>query len=169
MGLAERRKITELQDTTFLERHAEFKKIAGSDIAYEVHQTSFADDAAGRGAGRLRQWQGARCAPARGTARVHRVRLAVADRAPARVPDGVRTDMLLCALESAEIMSGLSAALDLMETFHPPVVIDALFAGLIERDGDIAYHCAATLPVIYGKIPRGSVGRCVRCSCVSTR
>lgn len=79
------------------------------------------------------------------------VLLPVADRAPALVPDGVRTDMPLRAHESAEIMTGLSAALDQMEAFHPPVIA-ALFAGLIERDGDIAYRCAATLAVNYGKI-----------------
>ncbi|QJR37528.1 hypothetical protein [Gemmatimonas groenlandica] len=80
------------------------------------------------------------------------VRLAIADRAPELVDDALHTEMLRDALTSAEIMSGLSEALDQIEEFHPPVVVDALFAGLIERDGAVAYHCAATLAVIYGKI-----------------
>lgn len=47
MGLAEKRKIKELQDTTFPERLAELKEITGGDIAYDVDWVSFADDAAG--------------------------------------------------------------------------------------------------------------------------
>jgi hypothetical protein len=80
------------------------------------------------------------------------VRLAIASRAPQLVPDAVRTDMLLQALASADIMGGLSEALDQMEEFHPPPVIDALFAALMEREGAVAYHCAATLAVIHGVI-----------------
>ena len=47
MGLTEKRKIKELQDTTFPERLAELREITGSDIAYDVDWASFADDAAG--------------------------------------------------------------------------------------------------------------------------
>ena len=46
MGLAERRKIKELQETTFPERTAELTEISGGGaITYEVDWDSFADDA----------------------------------------------------------------------------------------------------------------------------
>jgi len=44
MGLNERRKIKELQDTTFPERTAELTEITGGNIAYNVDWDSFADD-----------------------------------------------------------------------------------------------------------------------------
>jgi len=44
MGLNERRKIKELQDTTFPERTAELTEITGGNIAYDVDWDSFADD-----------------------------------------------------------------------------------------------------------------------------
>ena len=47
MGLAERRKIKELQDTTFVERVKEIEEICGKAIAYEVDWDSLADDAEG--------------------------------------------------------------------------------------------------------------------------
>lgn len=45
MGLAERRKIKELQDTTFVERVKEIEEICGKPIPYEVDWDSLADDA----------------------------------------------------------------------------------------------------------------------------
>ena len=45
MGLAERRKIKELQDTTLPERVKEIEEICGKAIPYEVDWDSFADDA----------------------------------------------------------------------------------------------------------------------------
>ncbi|MCC2656374.1 MAG: hypothetical protein K0Q76_1482 [Panacagrimonas sp.] len=47
MGLAERRKIKELQDTTFVERVKEIEEICGRGIPYEVDWDSLADDAEG--------------------------------------------------------------------------------------------------------------------------
>ena len=47
MGLAERRKIKELQDTTFVERVKEIEEICGKGIPYEVNWDSLADDAEG--------------------------------------------------------------------------------------------------------------------------
>jgi hypothetical protein len=47
MGLEERRRIKELQDTTLPGRVAELKEITGGDIAYDVDWDSFANDAAG--------------------------------------------------------------------------------------------------------------------------
>ncbi len=47
MGLAERRKIKELQDTTFPGRVKEIEEICGKAIDYEVDWDSLADDAEG--------------------------------------------------------------------------------------------------------------------------
>ena len=47
MGLVERRKIKELQDTTFPERVKEIEEICGKSIPYEVDWDSLADDAEG--------------------------------------------------------------------------------------------------------------------------
>lgn len=47
MGLAERRKIKELQDTTIPEREAELLEITGSPIKYEIDWDSLASDAEG--------------------------------------------------------------------------------------------------------------------------
>lgn len=47
MGLAERRKIKELQEVTFPERVKEIEEICGKAIPYEVDWESLADDAEG--------------------------------------------------------------------------------------------------------------------------
>ena len=47
MGLAERRKIKELQDTTLPERTAELAEITGGSMGYEIDWDSFADDLEG--------------------------------------------------------------------------------------------------------------------------
>ena len=47
MGLNERRKIKELQETTFPERVKEIEEICGKAIPYEVDWESLADDAEG--------------------------------------------------------------------------------------------------------------------------
>ena len=47
MGLNERRKIKELQDTTLPERVKEIEEICGKPIPYEVDWDSLADDAEG--------------------------------------------------------------------------------------------------------------------------
>ncbi|MCI0704655.1 MAG: hypothetical protein L0241_26670, partial [Planctomycetia bacterium] len=47
MGLEEKRKIKEYQDTIVPSRRKELAEITGSDIAYEVDWNSFADDLQG--------------------------------------------------------------------------------------------------------------------------
>src|SRR5215831_3335012 len=47
MGLAERRKIKELQDTTFPARTKEIEEICGKAVPYEVDWESLADDMEG--------------------------------------------------------------------------------------------------------------------------
>src|SRR5262245_34118029 len=44
MGLEEKRKIKEFQDTIVPNRHKELAEITGGDIAYEVDWSGFADD-----------------------------------------------------------------------------------------------------------------------------
>lgn len=81
------------------------------------------------------------------------VRLAVARHAAALVDDALHTAMLVQALERADITSGLSEALDQMADFHPPPIVDALLRAAMEREGDVAYHCAELLAVIHGVVP----------------
>ena len=47
MGLNERRKIKELQETTLPERVKEIEEICGKAVSYEVDWDSLADDAEG--------------------------------------------------------------------------------------------------------------------------
>jgi hypothetical protein len=81
----------------------------------------------------------------------HRVRLAVMQHAPDMVCDATRVATLVAALEGAEIMGGLSQALDDVAEFHPPPVIDALFRGALARDGGTAVHFAAMLTYLHGR------------------
>jgi len=81
----------------------------------------------------------------------HQVRTAVADYAPHLVPDDERTAALVAALEGADLYEGLSQALDQIESFHPPRVVDALFRGLLKREGEAAVNFAGMLMFIHGK------------------
>jgi diadenosine tetraphosphatase ApaH/serine/threonine PP2A family protein phosphatase len=81
----------------------------------------------------------------------HQVRTAVAEYASHLVSDDERTASLVAALEHAELYEGLSQALDQVESFHPPRIIDALFRGLLKRKGENAVHFAAMLMFIHGK------------------
>lgn len=80
------------------------------------------------------------------------LRMAVMSRAPHLVADALRLASVLMALETAAIFGGLSQTLDQVEEFHPPAVIESLFRGLLHRPGDVAYHLATSLAVIYGKL-----------------
>ncbi|HLU40367.1 MAG TPA: hypothetical protein VK081_13360 [Planctomycetota bacterium] len=79
------------------------------------------------------------------------VRLAVQRHAPHLVHEDERTAALVEALRTAELYGGLGEALDEAETFHPQPVIDALFAGVLERDGEVAVLFAALLTFLHGK------------------
>jgi hypothetical protein len=81
----------------------------------------------------------------------HQVRAAVINHAPHLVSDAERSASLISALRHAEIYGGLTEALDQAESFHPPEVIDALFQGLLKRDGATAVHFAAMLMFLHGK------------------
>jgi len=62
-----------------------------------------------------------------------------------------RERFIVRSLENDVIFGGLSQALDEVEEFHPPAVIDALFRGALRRDGEAAVHFAAMLMFLHGK------------------
>ena len=55
------------------------------------------------------------------------------------------------ALETAGFYGGLTQALDQVETFHPPAIVDALLRGLLKRGDSGAVRFAGMLLYIYGK------------------
>lgn len=79
------------------------------------------------------------------------VALAVAEHAPDLVSEELRIATLVAALEREGMDSGLSQVLDQVAVFHPPPVVDALFRGVIERNGATAMHFAAMLLFIHGQ------------------
>ena len=62
-----------------------------------------------------------------------------------------REKLLIKGLENDDLFGGLSDAIDEAEEFHPPAVVDALFRGALNRDGQAAVHFAALLFFIHGK------------------
>ena len=74
---------------------------------------------------------------------------AVTDYAPEVVSEKEQTAALVAALEGLEIYGGLTQALLQVEEFHPPKIIEALFRGVLERDGDTAVHFAAMLMFLH--------------------
>jgi hypothetical protein len=80
------------------------------------------------------------------------VRLAVVQFGADVLTEGEITAILIEALENADLSTGLSQALDLVEDDHPKEVEDALIDGVMSRKGDVAYHFASMLLFIHGKI-----------------
>jgi hypothetical protein len=62
-----------------------------------------------------------------------------------------REKRLIASLKKDARYGGLSEAIDEAEEFHPPGVIDALFRGALNRDGEAAVHFAALLKFLNGK------------------
>lgn len=79
------------------------------------------------------------------------VRTAVTSYAPWIGSKSERTATLVHSLRHAEIYGGLSSALDQVEDFHPPEIVDELFRGLFVRPGEIATNFAGMLAFIYKK------------------
>lgn len=79
------------------------------------------------------------------------VRVAVTRFAPNLVTNVERSQSIINALQHAEIFGGLSQVLDNVEEYHPKEVKEALIAGLLTREGDIAVLFAAMLFFLYGK------------------
>ena len=65
--------------------------------------------------------------------------------------DGRRAQRLVLALTEGTFYGTLTQALDEIAEFHPPVVMEALFRGLVRREGEVACHLAAMLAFLHGK------------------
>jgi hypothetical protein len=78
-------------------------------------------------------------------------RIGVLVHAPDITTDEDRIRILTEALLSSDIYGGLTQALLLIETFHPPEIINALFHAASHRNGQVAMHCAAMLMFVHGK------------------
>jgi hypothetical protein len=80
-----------------------------------------------------------------------RVRREAMLHAPEKVDTTSREQLLIDALNTRELPGGLGAAIDEVPDFHPQGVIDALFRGLLKREGEVACNFAAMLYFLYGK------------------
>lgn len=78
------------------------------------------------------------------------IRMAVARHAPGLLDEAGRTRSLVQAIGSVEPFGGLSDVIDEAVEFHPPEVIDALYLGVLRRDGEVAVHFAALLLYLLG-------------------
>lgn len=83
--------------------------------------------------------------------RDHRLTMAVLNYAPELISAEKRTSALVAALESSEIFTGLTQALDAVEEFHPPEIMAALFRGARSGPGERSVHFAAMLMFLHGK------------------
>ncbi len=79
------------------------------------------------------------------------VRRTAQDYAPEHIDPKAREANLLRALRTAAPFEGLTQALSEAEEFHPPAVIDALFQGALNANGEAAVHYAALLFFLHGK------------------
>jgi hypothetical protein len=79
------------------------------------------------------------------------IRAAVLRSAPDLASREERIAALVSALGSAEVFGGLTQALLEVEEFHPPEIVDALFRGVLERDGAVAGEFAAMLLYLHGQ------------------
>lgn len=80
------------------------------------------------------------------------LRLAIAHHAPT-IPDETElADLLVSALRGSPLEGGHVTAMLLVETFHPPPVIEALFEAAATREAVIAYDCAAMVLYLHGLI-----------------
>jgi hypothetical protein len=77
-------------------------------------------------------------------------RLAVLREAPALVSDEERTAVLVQALQEVRPFEGLSLTLDLIEEWHPPPVVDALWQAARQGPAERAVHAAAMLAWLHG-------------------
>ena len=79
------------------------------------------------------------------------IQAAVLRSAPDLASQEERIAALVSALGSAEVFGGLTQALLEVEEFHPPEIVDALFRGVLERDGAVAGEFAAMLLYLHGQ------------------
>ena len=62
-----------------------------------------------------------------------------------------REKLIIHAIRTKAIFDGLSQTLDEIEEFHTPAIVDALFHGALDGDGEAAVHFAAMLFFLHGK------------------
>lgn len=79
------------------------------------------------------------------------VRAAVTRYAPWLTTNDERTETLLRALKHGQFFDDLTSALDQVEEFHPPAIVNELFRGLFVRPGEIATNFAGMLAFVHGK------------------
>jgi hypothetical protein len=79
------------------------------------------------------------------------LRLAVISHAPDIVTFNEKVNAIVYALHELNIYGGLSQALDMVEDFHPPEVVNELFRGVQSREGEVAVNFAAMLLFVHGK------------------
>jgi hypothetical protein len=65
--------------------------------------------------------------------------------------EGERLLAIRRALQEATFFNGLSEALEAIEIFHPPEVVDLLLRALLTREGEVAVHLAALLCFLHGQ------------------
>lgn len=78
------------------------------------------------------------------------IQAAVLAHAPAVVPEATRIGALVSLLLDGDAQSDVRALLEVQD-FHPPEVIDALFRGVLLRDGATAAEFAAMLMYLHGQ------------------
>jgi hypothetical protein len=78
------------------------------------------------------------------------MKLWVWDYAPKLVSRADKVEILLRAINSADIYSGLGRALDKIVHVHPPSIIAELMKATLTRSGDVACHLAAMLYYLHG-------------------
>ena len=81
----------------------------------------------------------------------HATKLAMIHHAPDLFGESQRIAVLVATLEHGEIYGGLTQALLMIETYHPPQIIDALLRCVLQRDGATAGRFAAMLLFLHGK------------------
>jgi hypothetical protein len=62
-----------------------------------------------------------------------------------------REKLIIHAIRTKAIFDGLSQTLDEIEEFHTPAIVDALFRGALDGDGEAAVHFTAMLFFLHGK------------------
>ena len=85
------------------------------------------------------------------TSRDQKVALAVARHATDLLDEAERTALIVRGLERATAYAGLPQALLQVQDFHPAPVIEALFHGILRREGEVAVHFAAMLMFLHGQ------------------
>jgi hypothetical protein len=70
---------------------------------------------------------------------------------PQKTDPADRERLLVQSLKQDALFAGLGNAIDEAAEFHPPAVVDALFQGALNRDGEAAVNFAALLFYIHGK------------------